>query len=140
VDGVTQKSFATSENFRLTYRIDLYDARAVEIGIPVRPAMAVPVVRLSRSGAAVLGTRSGGDFTAKGEAVTDVLPKDSRGVFHEVRLDKIGSTWHVAVNGRQVGSLSDVETNPRVATVTTEGGEVRIESVKRDDLGRKTLP
>ncbi len=139
----TRRTFSHHANYRVILGLDVYQAAAAEVHFAI-PAKAPDsarrfVLRVSKAGGAVFGTRDGdrGPFRPLGPPVP--FPPASwlegRRPYLEVRVERTGDVWLVWFNGEPAGREADDGT-PKAAEMrlAAEGGPARVDSVVLEKL------
>jgi serine/threonine-protein kinase len=145
--GFVRRTFTRFEDYRVTIGLDVYRAAAAEVhfAFPARADGADRLVlRVSRIGGAVLGTRAGDrdEFRPLREPVP--FPPagwfDGRRPYLEVRFERAGGAWTVWFNGTEAGRVADDDA-PRAAEVRlyAEGGPARVDSAVLERLHPKPV-
>lgn len=140
-EGKIRRTFDPVPHYRVTLGLDLQAAKLLDVGfvIPVADDAPRTVLRVSRGGEIVMGTRVGenGKFTATGEAIPFPSAEQlaGKGAYREVQFEKAGGQWRVSFEGQPVGSVPDDGT-PKAPEfqLRTEGGPVRIETARLEEL------
>jgi serine/threonine protein kinase len=143
--GFIRRRFAALDDYRVTLGLDIHEAAAAEVHFAI-PAPAPEsrerfVLRITKAGGAILGTRRGdkGIFTPRGEAIPypPATWFEGRKRYLEVRLQRAGGSWSAWFNGQLVGSASDDggDTSPEIR-LFADGGRARINTVELTRLQR----
>jgi eukaryotic-like serine/threonine-protein kinase len=141
-----RRTFAQVPNYRLTIGLDVHTAAAAEVhfAIPAKSPDAGRrlVLRVSRAGGAVFGTKDGdaGPFRPAGAAV-EFPPAawfEGRRPYLEVRVERAGGTWAAWFNGKRAGYAVDDGT-AKLAEIRlhAEGGRARVDSAILEQLVTK---
>jgi serine/threonine protein kinase len=141
--GFVRRSFAAVPDYRLTLGLDLHTAAAAEVhlAVPARsPDRAARLVlRVSRTGGAVFGTKTGdrGTFQPLGDPVPFPPPAwfEGRRPYLEVRVVRAGGAWAVWFNGTAAGRAA-ADGTPTAAEVRlfADAGRVRVDTVVLEKL------
>jgi len=141
--GYTRRAFTATGDYRVTVGLDVFQAAAAEIhfALPARGADAARrlVLRVTRDGGAVLGTRDGdrGAFRAAGAPVPfpPAARFADRGRYLEVQLERTDGGWTAWFNRSAAGRVSDVGT-PEATEIRlyAEDGRARVDSVVLEQL------
>jgi hypothetical protein len=146
--GFIRRRFAALDDYRVTIGLDVHEAVAAEVHFAI--PLAAPesrerlVLRVTKSGGAIFGTRHGdkGVFMPQGEAVPYPPPTwfEGRKRYLEVRLQRAGHFWSAWFNGQSVGSATDDGTDkPPEIRLSADGGRARINTVELTQI-RVTRP
>jgi serine/threonine protein kinase len=133
--GFTRRSFRSYPEYRITIGVDPFEASTVELhfGIPKAETGPRYVLRISPTGGAVLGTRTGnrGPFVTQSETI--IYPPKTwfadRRRYLEAKIERTTDAWRAWFNGRLVGT-ADRSTDPTVDEfrLVAGGGRARIDT------------
>ncbi|HEY2786849.1 MAG TPA: serine/threonine-protein kinase [Fimbriiglobus sp.] len=143
--GFTRRAYQAPAENRITLGLDLYRATVAEVhfGIPVRASESMPryVLRITRAGGAVLGTRVGsrGEFTPGSEPIP--FPPESwfqdRRPYLEVKIDRTAGGWAVWFNGKLVGRAAYAADTADEFRLFADGGKARIDSAILEPIRKR---
>ncbi len=137
--GTIRRAYDPLPHFRITLGLDLQTAKSLDVVfiLPVADAAPRTVLRIVPGGEVVMGTRSGDTFTATGEPIRYPTAEqlDGKGLYREVKFEKVGGVWRVFFEGQPVGSVPDDGTPKQPEfQLRTEGGPIRILSAGLEEL------
>jgi hypothetical protein len=139
--GKVRRTYEAGRHFRVTLGVDLNKANHLELWfiIPESPQADRTVLRITRDGDIVLGTRAGdnGSFTATGKTYPYPSKEQltGKGSYREMVFEKVGDVWRASFGGQTVGTVRDDGT-PKLLQfwLFAEGGPIRILSAGLEEL------
>jgi serine/threonine protein kinase len=141
--GFVRHTFAAAPDYRVTIGLDVHTASAAEVHLAI-PAQSSDraarlVLRVSRTGGAIFGTKSGdrGDFRPLGEPVPFPPPAwfEGRRPYLEVRFERAGGVWIAWFNGAPAGHADDDGTTKTAELrLFADAGRIRVDSVVLEKL------
>jgi hypothetical protein len=142
--GVIRRRLPPLDNYRITMGADLHGAKAVELHFAVQEADAAQpryVLRMTADGG-TLERRQADHGDAK--PVAPPLPFPPRAetaeavVYHELRIDRVGTTWWAYLDGRLVASApADPQRELPEFRLAVEGDTALFESLELTGLREK---